>query len=222
MQIIRSQIVCGLLCLFAVGLINDTLAGNFLVAGEWRSLFNGRDLSGWEVVDPDGGGWQVVDGELRTAGAGGWLSTTEQFADFEFELEFNLADGSNSGVFFRTPRQGRASRTGNEIQLIDDATMVYGPLEPWQLSGSLYHVQAARPGGFTKAGQWQQFAMRAVGRELEVRLNGKSVVTANLDDYPQLVAEHPGLSRSTGYLGLQNYGGRPISFRNIRVRTLPE
>ena len=36
---------------------------------EWIDLFNGRDLSGWILVNPDGSnGWRVVDGDVRGGG----------------------------------------------------------------------------------------------------------------------------------------------------------
>lgn len=190
-------------------------------AGEKRPLFNGRDTSGWRVIDGAPDDWTVTDGCLHPARAGGWLSTEREYADFELELEFELAPGSNSGVFFRSPHEGRISRTGNEIQLIDDFTNDYGPLEPWQLTGSLYHVAAAAPGAARPAGEWQTLGLRAVGSRLAVTLNARGVLDVDLAGYPQLQAEHPGLTRPRGYLGLQNYGGRMIRFRRIELGELP-
>lgn len=186
----------------------------------WQQLFNGRDLSGWEVVGGEPGGWKVEDGTLRTDGAGGWLSSAEEYADFELTLEFKLAPGSNSGVFLRAPREGHTSRVGMELQLIDDSTDAYGPLEPWQLTGSLYHVQAARGGAFTAAERWQTLRVLALGRRLRVWLNAQDVLDVDLDGFPAREAEHSGLKRTQGYLGLQNYGGRGVEFRHLRVRRL--
>lgn len=186
----------------------------------WIELFNGRDLEGWEIVGQPARGWRVADNVLETDGAGGWLSTTQEFSDFELELEFYLAAGSNSGLFLRAPRAGQSSRQGMEIQLIDDATEAYGPLEPWQLTGSLYHVQAATPGAFTEAEMWQSLRVVARGWRLTVVLNDRRVLDVDLDGFPELEAEHPGLKRAGGYVGLQNYGGRPVRFRKLRIREL--
>lgn len=186
----------------------------------WIELFNGRDLSGWTVVGDNDECWAVVDGLLRPVAQGGWLSTEREFDDFELDAEYRLAPGSNSGVFLRAPHEGRTSRMGMEIQLIDDFTDAYGPLEPWQLSGSLYDVAAADRGAARPAGEWQQVLIRAQGRRLTVKLNGIQVLDVDLDGFPQARDDHPGLQRERGFIGLQNYGGRDIAFRRIRLREL--
>jgi len=33
----------------------------------WKSLFNGKDLTGWKVPESDNGHWQVVDGVIDNA-----------------------------------------------------------------------------------------------------------------------------------------------------------
>ncbi len=189
----------------------------------WVSLFDGTNLDHWEEVGkPSIRSWTIDHGELTPTTAGGWLSTKKTFDDFELSLEFMLPPGGNSGVFLRAPRNGRTSRMGMEIQLLDDHAAKYRNLKPWQLCGSLYHVEPARPGAAGRANQWQTLSIRLCGRELTVQLNGKEVVHTRLDRYPQLEAEHPGLKRASGYIGLQNYGGSPVRFRKIRVRTLHE
>lgn len=187
---------------------------------DWLTLFDGQTIDAWEIVGGPADCWAIDGGELVPRKAGGWLSTKETFADFELELEFNLPPGGNSGVFLRAPRTGRTSRTGMEIQLLDDAAEKYRDLKPWQKCGSLYHVEAARSGAALPAGTWQKMRVRAEGRALRVWLNDRLVVDTRLDRYPQLEAEHPGLKRASGYIGLQNYGGSPVRFRNIRVRRL--
>lgn len=191
-----------------------------LRADEWRPLYNGRDLSGWRVVGEPADCWSGADGVLQPTKKGGWLATEQEYSDFELELEFWLAPGSNSGVFLRTPLAGQSSRVGMEIQLIDDFTTAYGKLEPWQLTGSLYHVQAAKPGSAKPAEQWQALKVRCAGRRLAVWLNGVPVLDADLDGYPALEAEHHGLKRASGHIGLQNYGGRDIRFRRVRLREI--
>jgi hypothetical protein len=72
-------------------------------------LFNGKDLNGWQVIGNSLDSWQVKDSILYTEGkGGGWLSSTEEYADFKLELEFRIPEGGNSGVFLRAPHQGDA------------------------------------------------------------------------------------------------------------------
>jgi len=186
----------------------------------WIELFNGRDLEGWQIVGEPADCWSVTDGNLHPTEAGGWLSTTREFADFELELEFVLPPGGNSGVFIRAPHGGRTSRLGMEIQLIDEFAPEYRKLNPVQQAGSLYDVEGPKPGAIKQPGEWQKIAIRAEGRHLVVTLNGQQVVNADLDAYPAREEEHPGLKRTTGFIGLQNYGGRKMLFRNVRLREL--
>lgn len=189
-------------------------------AAEWKPLFNGSDLEGWQTVGEPADCWEVTDGELHPREAGGWLSTKQEFADFELELEFNLPPGGNTGVFIRAPHGGRTSRLGMEIQLMDEFAPEYKNVKSWQRSGSLYDVEGAKSGALRPPGEWQKLALRCVGRRLEVKLNDQQVVDVDLDSYPDREEEHPGLKRTKGYIGLQNYGGRQTLFRNIRLRNV--
>jgi hypothetical protein len=58
------------------------------------------------------------------------------------------------------------------------------------------------------------------GRTVKVALNGTPIVDANLDQHKDKEAEHPGILRATGYVGLQNHGTR-LDFKNVRLRVLP-
>lgn len=194
--------------------------------GEWISLFNGENLDGWQAVGGPLSAWKVEAGLLYcSGGGGGWLSTDHEYQDFEIELEFRVPPGGNSGVFLRAPHQGNPAFAGMEIQILDDRAEKYATLKPYQYCGSLYDLEPPRPGADDQraskpAGQWQKMHITCVGRHVRVTLNGTAIVDANLDDYPDKEATHPGLARTTGYVGLQNHGTR-LDFRNIRLRELP-
>lgn len=189
-------------------------------ASEWQSLFNGKDLSGWEVVEGEPAAWQAQDGMLVCKGGdGGWIATKEQFGDFELELEFRVPEGGNSGVFLRAPREGNPAFVGMEIQVLDDHAEQYADLQPSQYTGSVYGVAAAQPRVTKPAGQWQTLRIACDGREVKVVLNGTQVVSTNLDDHQDKVKGHPGIARTTGYLGLQNHGSG-VEYRNLRLREL--
>jgi hypothetical protein len=55
---------------------------------------------------------------------------------------------------------------------------------------------------------------------VQVKLNEKLIVDANLDEHKDQEVEHPGILRATGYIGLQNHGTR-LDFKDIRLRVLP-
>ncbi len=185
------------------------------------TLFNGQSLDGWKVIDGPEENWFVEDGLLITKGTGGgWLSTTETYADFELELEFQTGPGGNSGVFLRAPHQGDPAYTGLEVQVLDDTAKKYAKLRPAQYCGSIYGVVAAEQGHVEPAGTWNAYKIRLVGSKITVTLNGAVIVDTDLSEAePEVAASHPGLQNSTGYIGLQSHGDR-VAFRNIRITPL--
>ncbi|MBI2825632.1 MAG: DUF1080 domain-containing protein [Planctomycetia bacterium] len=189
-------------------------------AEDWKPLFNGRDLTGWKAIDGPITSWQVEDGMLFCSGKGsGWLSTEREYANCEIELEFRVPPGGNSGVFLRAPHEGNPAFAGMEVQILDDYDPQYKDIKPAQHCGSLYGVAAAEPRVSKKAGEWQKMSILLSGNRVRVTLNGTQVVDADITAHPDKLAEHPGLKRTTGYVGLQNHGSR-LDFRNIRLRSV--
>ncbi|MEX2120548.1 MAG: DUF1080 domain-containing protein [Pirellulales bacterium] len=189
--------------------------------GEFKPLFNDKDLTGWKAIDGPIDSWKAEDGMLSTTGKeGGWLSTEDEYANFELKLEFRVPEGGNSGVFLRAPHKGNPAFAGMEVQVLDDYDEQYADLQPAQYCGSLYGVAAAEPRVSKKAGEWQKLHIVCDGNRVQVELNGEQVVDANLDEHTDKVKEHPGIERKTGYIGLQNHGS-PLDYRNILIRKLP-
>ena len=191
-------------------------------AGDWKSLFNGQDLSGWQAIDGPISSWNVEDGLLYCSGGGGrgWLSTQDEYANFELELEFRVPPDGNSGVFLRAPHKGNPAYEGMEIQILDDRSGKYPNLKPWQYCGSLYDVEPPKTEASKPAGEWQKMHILCNGRNVKVTLNDTPIIDANVDGYKDKEPAHPGLKRTSGYVGLQNHGTR-LDFRNIRIRELP-
>lgn len=74
-------------------------------AGREVELFNGRDLTGWEVYGTEK--WYVDDAGNLVCESGpdreyGYLATREYYDDFDLTLEFRQLANGNSGVFFRS------------------------------------------------------------------------------------------------------------------------
>ena len=183
-------------------------------------LFDGRTTDGWVPVGGQPGNWSVDDGRLVTKGqGGGWLSTERTYADFALSLEYSVSPGGNSGVFLRAPRQGDPAYTGMEIQILDDDAEMYRDLKPFQYTGSIYGVVAARRGHTQPPDHWNRLEITARGPKVTVTLNGTSIVDANLEDHADAVAAHPGIRRTDGYIGLQTHSDR-VEFRNIKIKEL--
>ncbi|REK11193.1 MAG: DUF1080 domain-containing protein [Planctomycetota bacterium] len=189
-------------------------------ADDWKPLFNGKNLDGWQAVGGPMASWHVEDGVLYCkGGGGGWLSTVDEYGDFEVELEFRVPEGGNSGVFLRAPHQGNPAFAGMEIQILDDEAPQYAKLNDYQYCGSLYDIAAPKTRASKPAGEWQKMHIKCVGDTVQVTLNGTPIIDAQLDAHPDKEPTHPGLKRDRGYVGLQNHGTR-LDFRNVKIREL--
>ncbi len=136
-------------------------------------LFNGQDLSGWRLTDPNAvNGWSVKNGLLvnnpvqeegKPHKNYGNLRTDAEFGDFNLKLEVRVSKGQNSGVYLRGIY---------EIQVAD----TYGRgLDPHNM-GAVYSritptVNAEKPNG-----EWQTMDITLLDRHVTVVLNGKRII----------------------------------------------
>ncbi|HEX9793482.1 MAG TPA: family 16 glycoside hydrolase [Planctomycetota bacterium] len=221
----------------ATGDVRETAASRAVAAadhgGGWQVLFDGSDVSQWRSYRGKGfpdRGWVVEDGSLRTqAGAGGGdLVTVDEYGDFEFELEFKVAPGANSGIIYRVGEDEDASwRTGPEFQIFDDAGNGIDA-EADTSVGALYAV-AAPAGKVTRpAGEWNHARIVLEGGRVEHWLNGVRVLQQQIgsDDWKARVkaskfASMPRFGTlERGRIALQEHGN-DVWFRNVRLRALP-
>ena len=222
---IPLALAAALLALSPARPADDSDKGAGLYEGFTR-LFNGADLTGWKATGK-AEDWGVADGTLFTqGGGGGWLMTDKEYADFEIYVDFKmpLAGGGNSGVALRAPLTGDPAYQGMEIQLLDDVWHLdpahFKGLKPVQLTGSIYGVVPPAREALKPVGEWNMIHITAKGRQITVELNGVKTVDANLDDYKKEAdANHPGLKREKGHLGLQSHSNR-VEFRNVYVKEL--
>ena len=173
-------------------------------------------------------GWEVADGALTRTGPGGDIITVDQFGNFELELEWMVAPGGNSGIFYRVTEEGEAGyHTGPEMQVLDDAAHADG-LSRLTAAGSAYGLYPAPPGVVKPAGEWNAVRIVVRGRHVEHWLNGTKVVDYELGspDWEAKVkaskfAQWPGYGRAPrGHVALQDHGDR-VAYRNIRIREIP-
>ena len=204
--------------------ISFCLPVTFSDEGSFVSLFDGKTLTGWVLSGKRGRGYVVENGLIVCpADGGGNLFTVKQYSNFVFYFEFRLEPNSNNGIGIRAPLQGDAAYVGMEIQILDNDGPEYkGKLRPAQYHGSIYDVVPAKLGFLKKTGEWNREEITANGRQITVKLNGTTIVDANLDSIkdPQILKKHPGLARNRGHIGFLGHDSR-VEFRNIRVKELP-
>jgi hypothetical protein len=193
------------------------------------SLFNGNNLDGW-IYGTDragnerksGNGYQVRDGAiLCTRTDNGNLYTAREYCDFILRFEFKLTPDANNGIAIRAPRAGQATTVGIEIQVLDDTAAKHASLRPAQYHGSIYSAVAAQRGHLKPVGEWNNQEIIADGRRITVKLNGATIVDADLDEItdPAILKKNPGLQRRCGRIGFIGHSSA-VEFRNIRIKEL--
>ena len=182
-----------------------------LVAGpKLKPIFNGKDLSGWEVPDGnDETGWyKAVDGVLKVQSGpkkkGSILWTEKKYRNFVMEFDFRFGEGVvDSGVHVRNQDQIQIGISGSLKR-----DMTCSPYIP----GKGYPVEAKNIKKLLKAKDWNTMRIQVIGKEYTVWLQGKKVMTYNSES---AIAEGP--------LGIQLHGGRNmgIDYRKLKLAKLP-
>jgi hypothetical protein len=194
-----------LLAVAAFATCNEAPADDFKPEEGYVSLFNGKDLSGWEYGDvppvkkpqpreklegktkTSDGVFLVKDGMLVATGKKiKALYTTRQFnKDFRLKFQFRASADrprDNSGLFIRRP----------QLQL--DATNQKG-----SLTGVFRNIKNFKVGG------WNEIEVTVKGTEAVCRCNG------------ELIMKKPMKIPATGPIGLQSEYGK-FEFRRIRIK----
>ena len=192
-------------------LIASILVSTMLLAQQKQSLFNGKDLTGWNIHGTEK--WYVDDGDLVCESGPdkqyGYLSTTKSFKNFELSLQFKQEADGNSGVFFRSSIDGvKISGWQVEVAPIDKHT---GGI--YESYGRGWLIQP-RPENekYLKVGQWNTLTIRVMDGEVTTWLNEKQMVY--LKDEKIALGE--------GFIALQIHdgGGIKVRWRKIVLQEL--
>jgi Domain of Unknown Function (DUF1080) len=204
----------------------------------FRPLFNGQDLSGWHGMphfDPRELAamstedrakkidewttdarqhWSVQNGELVNDGHGAYLTTDQEFTDYELVIDYRTVPKADSGIYLKATPQ---------VQIWD-----YTETDKFQLgadkgSGGLWNNSPGTAGkdpaelADKPFGEWNSFRIRQIGARTSVWLNGRHVVdNAIMENY--FDRESPLFAK--GPISLQTHGGE-IRWRNIGIREIP-
>jgi hypothetical protein len=205
----------------------------------FRALFNGRDLAGWHGMghfDPRALAamsdaeraskraadmenlrrhWHVEDGEIVNNGQGVYLTSDDEFGDYELWIDYRTVPKADSGVYLKATPQ---------VQ-IWDYTEEGGK---WSIgadkgSGGLWNNSAGAAGkdplvlADKPFGQWNRLRIVQVGARTTVYLNDQLVVDhAIMENFWD--RRNPLFAR--GPIQLQTHGGE-IRWRNLFVREIP-
>ena len=256
----KNAIVCNWMVL-VIAILAFNLFGMSMVGGQqsavagdssqgWVSIFNGKDLTGW---DGDPRFWSVKDGAIHgettpenpTRGNTFIVWRDGELKDFELKIMFRLLSG-NSGVQYRSKEVDKWVIGGYQAEVINNPEMAgflyhergrgwlvnVGDLMVIDENGKkevISNVSDAKElikAGFYKEKDWNEYHIIAQGNHLIHYLNGYK--TMELIDNDRLTnpsdpKDLRGAARQ-GLLALQLHAGDPmvVEFKDISVRHLDE
>jgi hypothetical protein len=215
-------------------LIGWMMMGAAFAQGEWKPIFNGKDLTGWKG---DARLWKVVDGVLT-----GESNDTDKLvkpntfliweggepADFELKLKARVTGNNNSGVQYRSKKVD-----GVEFALAG-YQMDMHPNQPY--AGMLYEERGRgimgergskveRADGKStvteklempevKLGEWNDFRVEVKGNVLRHYVNDKLAL--------EIVDKEEAKRAMKGLIGLQLHAGPAMKaeFKEIEIKEL--
>ena len=213
---------------------------------ELKSIFNGKDLTGWTVFPGAKYKSQFTvnaQGALNIKNGPGDLQTNGSYKDFVLQLECK-SNGKqlkalNSGVFFRC-RAGEYQQ-GYEAQINNDFTAKPARAYKVQVcnsetgkpiiteirsrakdygTGAIYRRMPARLQA-SKEGEWFTMTVMARGNHFATWVTGIQVVDWS-DCRPQSDNARNGTCLNAGHISLQGHDPTTdLSFRNFRIAELP-
>jgi hypothetical protein len=187
-------------------------------AGDFVSLFNGRDFAGWRFSDASAlpkdppAAWRIESGTIIGAGdATAILASQWEYGDFELVFEWRAANEDFDADFYlhagrlldADPIRIAKGREGGP-QENDRGEGQYNA-GPGGLIGGGGNNRKPVPDLQKPVGQWNEWRIVANGSTLSLFCNGK-VAWRCEDHVPR-----------TGYVGFRVFKG-PMEFRNLRIR----
>jgi hypothetical protein len=217
------------------------LAGTLLLGAAepgFTPLFDGRSLDGWrggDTFDPRKywampedqraaqdekwtadmrAHWEAREGVLYNDGKGKYATTTKDYGDIEFVVDYQTVAKADSGIYLRGSPQ---------VQIWDFTEQAKFNIGADKGSGGLWNNSPGAPGkdplvlADKPFGEWNSFRIRQLGTRTWVWLNQKLVVDgAIMENYFNRKLPLP----AKGPIQLQTHGGE-ISWKNIAVREVP-
>src|SRR5262249_40805574 len=187
---------------------------------ETTTLFNGKDLEGWEGHPHL---WSVQDGVIVAKNkepikVSTYLVTKGKFSDFRLTATVKLVDGGPKDMHSGIAIWGRlAPEKGDKYTYMGHLVMFptgWGMYDLHRRGGLPVDGAPARKAGKQK--DWNHLEIPAQGNRIRVAVNGAQVVDWR-DPKPELIMEGP--------IGLQlhsNEAPQQIHFKDLVLTTFPE
>ena len=178
------------------------------VRGDYRPLFNGKDLIGWTDLAPEASAWKVEGRELvgRNRKEAN-LIANEEYTHFRMRAEVKLTGTGEAGIYFVGGSDARSPGVG--VNLTARKGAKFGSLV---IAGKV----VAESSEGTPPKDWFRLEVISVNRQWRMLIDGKQVA-----EYRQ-----PEAHERTGLMIHQSRSPAPgddlvVRFRKIEIRELP-
>jgi hypothetical protein len=196
----------------------------------WRLLFDGKTLSDWRGYKSADlpAGWRVADGIVVKDSGADDIVTRDTFANFELKIDWKLAKGGNSGIFYRgTEEYDHIYWSAPEYQLLDDKNAPDGTSRLTS-AGADYALYPSPAGIEHPYGQWNTALIIVRGNHVEHWMNGKKLLSYTLGsaDWAAKVKKSkfgawPNYGKAAaGLIGVQGDHNGRLELRNIKIKVL--
>ncbi len=224
-----GQLVLILLC-GAPSLAEEKKQGEHKASGDWVQLFNGKDLTGWNVaatrwmeleLTKDASekilaSWTVKDGILSGT-AGNIKYERGQFADFHLRLEARSNHDHGSWVCVRAPDPNAYSLAWVPAGY----HVVVGAWPKGNFTGDLTRLPSRVKEQLVQPDKWFTLEVIARGDHFVVKVDGKTTLDFT-DAKKELFSGEPKKAVSSGFIALSVSGRAGVTeFRKIEVKHLP-
>ena len=180
-------------------------------AGEAVSLFNGEDLSGWNIHGTEK--WYVENGELVCESGPdeeyGYLATEQIFKDFDLSVDFKQEANGNSGIFFRSSLEGTII-SGWQVEVAPPGNDSGGIYESYG-RGWLVQPDSVKDSALNM-GEWNTMRIRVVGDHVQTWLNETPMV--------DFMDEKIGEAEGSIALQIHDGGGIKVRWRNLVIEEI--
>jgi hypothetical protein len=160
--------------------------------------------------------------------------TNRQYENFELDLDFKTAAGTNSGVIVYCSDTADWIPNSIEIQIADDYAEQWAKSpRTWQSGAVFGRLAATKQKVVKKPGAWNHYTITCKGQQITVVLNGQKVTEMDMRQWtsgktnpdgsaiPEWLYKPLSELPAKGHIGLQGkHAGAPVWFRNIRIREL--
>lgn len=237
----KTRCTCWAVLVLLASSVGSLYAADNTPPNGFTALFNGKDFTGWHGVGTEDprkmqalspeeraerykasladleAHWKVDNGELVNDGKGLYMTTDQDYRDFELHVDWKLIPKGDSGVYLKGAPQ---------VQIWDTTEAAgYHKLGADKGSGGLWNNSPGSAGKDPIAhadkpiGEWNSFRIIQVGAVTSVFLNGKLVVDhAILENYFDRQGKSPLVV--AGPVQLQTHGNE-VRWKNIYIRELP-